>query len=449
MRTVFTRALLLIVFVNPHVSISQGLRITAGASVVVSGSANIVIHDGGLDNAGTFLPGSGTVVLMGTASTVITGPVNFNNLTINKSAGGTSLGSNIAVASLVTMTAGGLDLNGFELDLGSTGALANEAVGHLITGPTGGHIVRTVTLNAPSAVAPGNMGITITSAANLGVTVIRRGHLQPTSSAGHGINRFFEITPTNNTALNATLRFHYEDTELAGINESELIFWSSPTGAQPWNPLGADSRDLALNFVEKTNINVMQTFALASSVNNTLPVELLYFEGELVNDKVQLQWATASEMNSAHFDVERSEDGSRFVSIAKLPAKGNSAVTNRYNYTDAMASSTSYYRLKQVDIDGKFNLSKVIAISQKPVDALLNVFPNPGNGRFNIRFMSSAATTVKLSVMDNMGNLVVSKPIQAVKGLNEFKCDLDMLPAGNYFLRLSGIDSKVWSLIKR
>jgi hypothetical protein len=320
----------------------------------------------------------------------------------------------------------------------------------LVTGLTGGQVLSTVILNAPNGVAPGNMGIMITSAANLGLTTIRRGHVQPTSTGGYGINRTYEVIPANNTALNATIRFSYADVELAGINESELMLWSSPTGAQPWTLLGADSRDITIDFVEKTGVNVMSTFALASSVTNTLPVNLLFFEGKLVNDEVQLQWSTAQEFNSDHFDIERSEDGRQFSTIAKLPAKGNSNTTSQYNYTDAASfNSVMYYRLKQVDLDGKTNFSGIVAISKKSVNSLVSVYPNPGVGPYHIRFMSEAVTNANLQVMDKKGNLVLNRSMQTKKGLNEWKVDLGWLPAGNYYLRLNGIDTKVWKIIKR
>lgn len=434
---------------------AQGLTISPGANLVISGSPNLVISNGGFNNAGTFLPGTGTVIFTGTANSTTTAiggtaAISFYNLSFNKSAGSASLSRNIAVTNVVDMFSGNLDLNGFDLDLGSLGNIANESVNARITGLTGGLVVRTATLNAPNDESPGNIGIAITSPANLGLTTIRRGHLQPVSTGGYGINRFYDIEPANNTALNATLRFFYADAELAGINEAELMFWSSPTGAQPWTLLGADARDATFNYVEKTGINEMNTFALASSVINTLPVQLLYFDGLLADDKVQLQWATAAEHNSAHFDVERSADGRQFKAIAKVSARGNANSETNYSFTDAAVfDGVFYYRLKQVDADGNFTLSNVIAVSKKALNQLLSVFPNPANGPFHIRFISSKVMNADMQLMDNMGNILLNRSFLAKKGLNEWTSDLGTLPAGTYYLRLNGIDSKVWQIIKR
>lgn len=99
----------------------------------------------------------------------------------------------------------------------------------------------------------------------------------------------------------------------------------------------------------------------------TLPVELVYFKGDLTNNKVDLEWMTASELNNSHFEIEKSLDGFDFNNMATISSVGNSQQNTMYYYTDFDLDykQTIFYRLKQVDYDGQFTYSPIIAINNK------------------------------------------------------------------------------------
>ena len=122
-----------------------------------------------------------------------------------------------------------LDLNNNNIDLGTTGAVNGESEATRIIGANGGYIQIVNTLNAPTSANPGNLGAIFTSAQNFGNTIIRRGHKSQVNSvgAGSGILRYYDISPANNTGLNATLRFSYLNTELNSLNENGLVLWRS------------------------------------------------------------------------------------------------------------------------------------------------------------------------------------------------------------------------------
>jgi len=436
--------------------LAQGVVITSGANVVVNGNANLVIADGGLSNAGTFTPGTGTVTFTGTANSTITtiggtSSLSFYNLAINKTGGSAKLVRNIGVTNNVTMTSGVLDVSAYNLDLGTTGNISGESTVAYITGGTGG-VLRSVTLNAPSAVDPGNVGIEITSAANLGVTTIKRGHQQQVSASGYSIDRYFEITPANNTALNATVKFYYRDAELAGINESELKMWSSADNGVTWNLLGADAQDATNNFVTKSGIQQFNRITLASAVANPLPIQLMSFTAELFNSNVYLNWTTSFELNNHHFELEKSVDGRNFSSFAKVIAAGNATGTShQYNYIDIkpLESGVLYYRLKQVNNDGSFTYSKTILINKGNLsNILVSAYPNPTSGPVHIRFVSDKAAKATLMVTDMKGHVVITKEILTLKGLNEFTQDFSRLAQGTYYVQLNGIDDKTLKVIK-
>lgn len=116
-------------------------------------------------------------------------------------------------------------------------------------------------------------------------------------------------------------------------------------------------------------------FAIGES-SFTLPVNWLSFTGTEQGKAVLLQWATASENNNDYYEVERSANGLQYSSIGQVAASANPAVRNDYQYTDLNpVNGVTYYRLKQVDKDGRFRYSTVIAVNYT------------GNGGFELRVM--------------------------------------------------------------
>lgn len=111
----------------------------------------------------------------------------------------------------------------------------------------------------------------------------------------------------------------------------------------------------------------------------TLPVNWLSFTGTEQGKTVLLQWATASENNNDHYEIERSANGTSYQSIGQVAASANPAIRNDYQYTDLNpVNGTTYYRLKQVDKDGRSRYSTVIAVNYA------------GNGGFELRVMPSS-----------------------------------------------------------
>lgn len=103
-----------------------------------------------------------------------------------------------------------------------------------------------------------------------------------------------------------------------------------------------------------------------------LPIELLYWEAKRVDDKVLMDWATASETNNDYFAVERSTNGKGFHQLGIVDGAGNSSAIREYQYTDFIPYSENYYRLSQHDYDGKIQLSEIRYV--KMTDDCIQVF---------------------------------------------------------------------------
>jgi poly(3-hydroxybutyrate) depolymerase len=138
-----------------------------------------------------------------------------------------------------------------------------------------------------------------------------------------------------------------------------------------------------------------------------LPVEFSYFKGQKGSAGNLLQWGTATEQNNDYFSIERSEDGGRFVSIGKVAGAGTGHAANDYTFTDTkLSSGTYYYRLKQVDKDGKFVYSKMILISDNSRTGAAQMYPNPVQAGLSIVINNDVKGSGKIAVYDVAGRIV-------------------------------------------
>ena len=140
-----------------------------------------------------------------------------------------------------------------------------------------------------------------------------------------------------------------------------------------------------------------------------IPIKLLDFNATVENNQVKLKWNTASETNSKQFDIERSRDGKNFTRVSTVKAKGNSNSIEHYNDIDAAPfRGTSYYRLKQLDINGRFVYSPIERVNLYAKG--IEVYPNPVTGsEININFLEETKGTLEVNVFDVNGKLRMTR----------------------------------------
>lgn len=430
-----------------------GIVNTSGTHLVANGSVQVVFNNAGLKNDGNFSAASSTLSFTGNTSTANsflsgTGPINLYNLTLNKTTNGIQLNRNIEVSNSLLFSSGdSLFLNTYNIDLGTSGILSGETDSKKITGRTGGYIQRTQNLNAPVAENPGNIGIEITSTANMGSTVIRRGHLQ---QSGASCFRYFDITPNTNTALNATINFYYFESELGAISEPNLGMFFSDNGGSNWTNLGEDGIEQSLNYVTKNNFDHLNRLTI-STISEPLAVSLLYFKATLIDHKTLLKWATDTESDNSHFEIQRSADGIDFNFLASTPAIGNSNSVENYSYIDKKPiPGINYYRLKLVDINGHFIYSPIVMVTEMTSQMQpISVFPNPASAYIKLMFTATANLDCILQITDINGKLVRQKLFKSAAGFNEMELDIASLPTGIYAITISGTDVKNSLFIKK
>ncbi len=159
---------------------------------------------------------------------------------------------------------------------------------------------------------------------------------------------------------------------------------------------------------------------------DALPVELISFKATAVENQVQLSWATATEVNSSYFEIQRSNNGKAWEKIGEIPALQNSSSNHQYTFSDsAPLKGTSYYRLKMVDLDGTFAYSKLQSVKIK---SLTTVYPNPVVGQLKI---DSKEVIRKIDVLNSSGVKVMS--VENSEGIRNI--DLGGLPQGLYLIQ--------------
>jgi hypothetical protein len=188
--------------------------------------------------------------------------------------------------------------------------------------------------------------------------------------------------------------------------------------------------------------------------SNSLPVQLMGFDAKLANNNsVLCTWQTASELNNDYFEIERSTVGSPQTTdwkvVGKVKGNGTTNSVHSYQFTDnvmlsGIEASNIYYRLKQIDFDGKSSLSDIRVVNLPAVAGLnevnneINIYPNPTNDRLNISLsQQSSSTTIQL--FDITGRIV--KNVNTQNNINQI--DVSDLCNGLYFINISNQEINV------
>lgn len=177
-------------------------------------------------------------------------------------------------------------------------------------------------------------------------------------------------------------------------------------------------------------------FTLFSGLS-PLPVTLTSFRASPQGSGVAVSWTTASELNNAGFEVQRASDGVDFRPLAKVAGAGNSQTVRAYQYVDsAPVRPTSYYRLKQTDLNGRETYGPVVAVRLAGAGAAGEValYPNPTAGQTTLQWEAAAAGTGQWRLATTTGQVVQQASFSVRQGLNSQAIDLRAVPAGSYVL---------------
>ncbi|WP_426490122.1 T9SS type A sorting domain-containing protein [Hymenobacter sp. 102] len=382
----------------------------------------------------------GVFVLARTGDQQFDGDVFFN---VRIEGGGMKTLTNTAsIVNTLTFTNGILqtsvnDPNVFNINLFANARIEGETESSFLLGVV--QTNRLVTLGAPQDF--GNIGFTLTTTGRAaGQTLASRLTGLTFSGAGssRSVQRQFNLVPDVNGGLNATIVFRYLDRELNSIPEPDLVIFQSQNSGATWGFVGKDAQNQGSNEITKTGVDRLSFFTLGDQ-NNPLPVTLTSFEALRQGPDALLRWTTAQEINNAGFEVQVSNNGQQFRTLAIVPAVSANSQTNRsYQFTDREAgkSGLRYYRLRQLDIDGKATLSGTQTVGFGV--AARTVYPNPFTFSLRAPIQSAVAGPVTASLLDGLGREVYRATTRVEVGASEIALDaLDRLPDGVYYLNLT------------
>ena len=166
-----------------------------------------------------------------------------------------------------------------------------------------------------------------------------------------------------------------------------------------------------------------------ANIGSTLPISWLDFTAAKKGNGIQLDWRTAMEQHTKQFTVQQSINGTEWTTLGYVNAAGNSHVIQHYTFFQSSPfAGANYYRLVQVDIDGKENFSRIIRIDFLETSHQLSVYPNPVRGGSLIVNLNKATT---IQVINISGSIVLQKNMKA----NGDVLPLENLPKGVYRIK--------------
>jgi hypothetical protein len=395
---------------------------------------------GNIANSGYFDPGTSLVQLITDANRTITGSTTFFNLQklgINALTFGVN--TDVTVANLLTLQ-NGIVFTGNTNKLSLTNTITQPIVGTGLSSFVSGRLAMTLPNDAASIrVFPVGAGgryrpVTIKpqAASTSPVVLVEIINGAPAGSidatlSNISANRYYRIQLLSGTINQPTVQLSFNtDVVDEQVNvPGNLRVAQSVGAAGPWSTAGGGgvfSPDAPRGYTisAPTTINSTSFFALASTnkVDNPLtgqaplPVGLLQFTAVRQGSAVAIAWATASEKNSAYFQVQRSADGRTFAAIERVEAQGTSSIRHNYATLDAQPlTGMSYYRLRQVDTNGQEAYSPIVAVRFEGVRQApsLVAYPNPASAQgFQLLTSNLGTTGGTVTLFDNVGRVVLT-----------------------------------------
>jgi hypothetical protein len=327
----------------------------------------------------------------------------------------------------------------YNIDLGANASIYGESDFNYVLG-----VLRTVRLVTNTLNTFGGIGVELLADGVPGRTLVTRltGYVYNGVPPSKSVKRSFTFTPDNPDNQNFTLNFHYLDTEVNGIDENNLVLFRSVNGGIPFQNLMRTSLNTSDDILVRTNIagTLAATFTLGDRIT-PLPVALTTFDAVAQGSDALLTWNTAQEFNSQGYEVQVSLDGKSYQKVGFVASETpNSAVARSYQYRDVTPGKQGlrYYRLRQIDLDGKESYygPNIVRFGDAVAGTVLS-YPNPFNAEINLTLQASTAGAASIQLIDGVGRQVRTWQPALEAGASNLRLDgLDGLPHGIYVVQV-------------
>jgi hypothetical protein len=250
-----------------------------------------------------------------------------------------------------------------------------------------------------------------------------------------------------NTALNVA---DYDSTKLS------LAFQPGDTKITIDIPITIDAENESTEFFE-VQLFDPEYAAITKSIdtvwileNVLLPVVLLYSKIECINEMSELSWATASEYNCAFYEIESSNNGLDWTTIASITGNGTTTELSTYSFTveDYTNKSRKYYRIKQVDLDGQWEYFPILTSRCNTSNSAYSVYPNPAKEQFTLEIESEQNKTINYVLFDSLGKIILRNEHFIYPGITQVKLNISDAPAGIYRLQINTSENTITKTIQ-
>lgn len=250
------------------------------------------------------------------------------------------------------------------------------------------------------------------------------------------LNRTWTVSPAATADLN--FGFNTGEGNASCVLTDGMGLYNSSGGA--WTSLGTATPSVPSSGATSYQVGY-SAVAFAGTIFNlsnttSIPVELMSFKAFVKNNVNALTWVTASERSNAAFDIERSNNGLDFQVIGTVKGAGTSAKVTTYNFSDDAPLPLSYYRLRQIDFDGKETPSKILTVTRTGAGKVVlnKLYPSVAHDVLTLDMTANGTTNV--SIYDAVGRLVVSKQLGDVSGAIIEPLNINGLANGVYMLNV-------------
>lgn len=441
--------LLLIIIVKLQ---AQGIDISTGSSITVSGNATIEITNGNFINNGTYTMGTETFTFSGTSNGNISGTSNNDiyNLNENNSNGITINGPGyLAINNTLVFSNGLINTGNNFIILNDNVTVSGASNTKYINGTCRktGNDAFTFPIGKNGKYAP--IGISAPSDISDHFTASYYNEspnsLYNVSLLGSGLavvstTEYWILDKTNgNSSVSVTLHWDSQS-EVTQISDLKVAQWDDTQ----WKNVGNASTtgDNSSGTITSNVMNKFSPFTLGSSTtNNPLPVNLLNFTASCNNNIINIQWSTASETDCDYFIIEKLYNGESFTQIATIPGNGNSNHIINYQITDDISNNQiAYYRLSQVDYSGYKNVmnNMITHVNCNMTNNEINIFQDDEGS--NVIVNSSNEVIANIRIFDLSGKIISNGSKTLFAGENKINTSDINLAKGMYFVNIQTSD---------
>lgn len=271
-------------------------------------------------------------------------------------------------------------------------------------------------------------------AADAGAGIFTSTGTEATPLVSYNPNEYWDIVENGATG---SVTMYWDDYNNTGITHVAHIKVAHKLGANWLNEGTVATGSNLGGSVTSNSISSWSPFTLGSTnMNSPLPITLLSFIGKNESSSNVLYWTTIQEQNNNCFNVQRSTNAKDFETIGKVNTKatnGNSSVHINYELIDNHPQiGHNYYRLQQVDLDGKSNFSQTIELFREAKENNINIYPNPTSSMLNVECKILDDEEINITLSDFSGRML--KKISSNHNITEI--ELGEIAHGIYIVQV-------------